>query len=78
MKKRYFLLLVFALTFLPAMLSACPNCKEAYTEAGTPVSGGYNASILFLMITPFAVMGVIALRILFSVRKQRRIQQAHS
>jgi hypothetical protein len=63
---------MFLFAFQGTML-ACPNCKEAYTEAGVSLSSGYSPSILFLMITPFVVMGIVGLRIYFSVKKKRKL-----
>lgn len=39
--------------------AACPSCKEAL-GASERWAAGFNASILFMMAMPFAVVGVIA------------------
>ena len=48
---------------------ACTNCKEAYMGDGqSPVSSGFNVSIVFMMIMPFLVMGGFALRLWLAQR----------
>ena len=44
----------------PTPATACPNCKEAVaaqpSESGS-LAGGYNWSILFMIATPFSLLG---------------------
>ena len=69
------ILITLVYVILPGIVYACPNCKEAYIEGGGSVSAGFSASILFMMITPFVVMGLIGFRILHSMRKKRREEE---
>ena len=39
--------------------AACPSCKEGLAGADRWAQG-FNASILFMLVMPFAVVGVIA------------------
>ena len=52
--------LVIAAIVQPTPVSACPNCKEAVaaqpSESGGMASG-YNWSILFMIATPFTLLG---------------------
>ncbi|MFZ1731086.1 MAG: hypothetical protein WBQ23_16210 [Bacteroidota bacterium] len=71
MKKNWILLAVItaAVLLLPELLSACPNCKEAYLADGqTPVSSGFNTSIYFMMAMPFLVFGGFTLRLWLAQR----------
>jgi hypothetical protein len=65
-------ILFVATSLLPELAQACPNCKEAYMSDGqSPVSSGFNTSIVFMMIMPFVVMGGFALR-LWLVQRRRQ------
>ena len=67
------LLLVLALLLLPEVLEACPNCKEAYSADGqSPVASGFNASIIFMMIMPFLVLGGFAVRLWMAQKRRAR------
>lgn len=70
MKKIWIILVVVAFALLlPELLSACPNCKEAYLADGrTPVSSGFNTSIYFMMGMPFLVLSGFALRLWLAQR----------
>ena len=62
------------LAAFPDVAAACPNCKEAYMDAGggsSPVASGFNTSIVFMMIMPFVVMGLFVLRLWTAMRKQK-------
>jgi hypothetical protein len=74
MKKRWitYAVLAAALLLLPEVLSACPNCKEAYMSDGqTPVSSGFNLSIYFMMAMPFLVLGGFTLRLWLAHKRQK-------
>ncbi|MAT40523.1 MAG: hypothetical protein CL946_13080 [Ectothiorhodospiraceae bacterium] len=69
-------LALLAFLAVPEIADACPNCKEAYIEgADSPVSSGYNVSILFMMIAPFVIGGVVAVRIAIAIKKNSKNQQ---
>ena len=62
---------VLLLVVLPEIAGACPNCKESYMEGGgpSPVSSGFNASIVFMMAMPFIVIGGFILRLWIAHRR---------
>ncbi len=76
---RVVLALVLAAVLLPAVLSACPLCKDAKSDTDYPggtasLPKGFYYSILLMMSAPFAVVGGLVLRI----RHARRRALAHS
>jgi hypothetical protein len=60
---------------LSSVAAACPNCKEAM-EKQDPTHGGvvkgYFYSILFMMGTPYLVLGAFCAVMYYRVRKARR------
>jgi len=64
MKKLGLALVVFTLIImLPAIAEAqCSMCTKTAQQLGEKPAQGLNSGILYLMLTPFAVMGVIAYR----------------
>lgn len=72
MKGKILALTILLLGLLPGIAAACPNCKEAYLDSGASLASGFTPSILFMMITPFVVMGGIGYHILRSLRKKQR------
>ena len=73
--RRHSKTLVFALAWivLPALLSACPLCKEAQPSnavAGTDMWRGMYWSILLMVTMPFAAAGTIAILVLRARRRQ--------
>jgi hypothetical protein len=59
---------------LPAIAGACPNCKDASSDADTPggsadLGRGFFWSILLMIAAPFTAVGGLAAVIL---RKRRR------
>jgi hypothetical protein len=60
---------------LTSVAAACPNCKEAM-EKQDPTHGGvvkgYFYSILFMMGTPYLVLGTFCAVMYFRIRKARR------
>lgn len=88
MKKHFIPLMVFVLLFvlLPEIGGACPNCKESYMEGDgqSPVSSGFNTSIVFMMMMPFLVIGGVILRLWIARRRagttdadDMQIEEAH-
>ncbi|HKD37620.1 MAG TPA: hypothetical protein VKB78_12500 [Pirellulales bacterium] len=63
---------------LQSVAAACPNCKEAM-EKQDPTHGGvvkgYFYSILFMMGTPYLVLGTFCAVMYYRVRKARRSGQ---
>jgi len=69
-------ILVLAVILLPALVSACPLCKdaEADTPGGTRGFGlGIYYSILLMIAVPWTAVGTVAFLIF---RKRRRDRQA--
>ncbi len=68
-----FVLLLSVTLTQPAL--ACPNCKDSFAEQGANgknVARGFYWSILFMMGTPFAILGGFSGYMYLEVRKARR------
>jgi hypothetical protein len=59
----------FTLLAKPAVTWACSVC---FGDADDPITAGFNASVLFLMATPYTVMGFIAGGLIWAYRRARR------
>lgn len=62
---------------LPAVAGACPNCKDASSDAETPggsasLGRGFYWSILLMVAAPFTVIGTFAITLLRARRKRAR------
>ena len=73
---------LFCLTVVVMLLAraaqswACAVCLTGSSDAGT---AGYNASVLFLMSTPYLVVGAIAGGLILTYRRaQKRREQAEN
>lgn len=66
--------------FCPASVEACPNCTEILSESksGTPtidpqqaqgLATGFYWSILFMIATPFSIVGGLGAMLYFNIRK---------
>lgn len=65
-----------AMLLTPLSAAACPGCAESLTNE---LGAGFNASILFMMATPFTVVGVIGLSIFLIFRRaQTENQRNHA
>ena len=58
---------------IPITVQACPLCVEALK--GSEVGRGFNASILFLLVMPFALCGSIGGGLFLYVRRHSRSRQ---
>ena len=58
-----------ALLAKPAVLWACAVC---FGDADDPITAGFNASVLFLMATPYTVMALIAGGVFLACRRARK------
>lgn len=58
-----------ALLAKPAALWACAVC---FGDANDPINAGFNASVLFLMATPYTVMTLIAGSVFLAYRRTRK------
>jgi hypothetical protein len=66
------------LLLVPALLGACPLCKDSKSDAdyagGTAsLPNGFYYSILLMVSAPFAVVGGLGLRI-YLARRRRRLE----
>ena len=73
---RFAVVAVLVLALLPALVSACPLCKDAKSDAdyagGTAsLPHGFNYSIFLMVSAPFVVIGSFILRIVLAQRKLR-------
>jgi hypothetical protein len=77
---RVVLVLLLAASLAPAIAAACPDCKDASSDAETPggsanLGRGFFWSILLMLAAPFTVVGSVAVVIL---RKRRRQSGDHA
>lgn len=66
---------------LPAVLSACPLCKDAVSDGDYPGGGaslglGFYYSILLMVSAPFAIVGLLFYRITRARRRNRPVSAA--
>ena len=71
---RILLAAVLVALLLPALVSACPLCKDAKSNTDYPggsasLPKGFYYSILLMVSAPFVVMGGLALRIYLARRR---------
>jgi hypothetical protein len=67
------LLAIAACVLLPALVAACPLCKDAQPSnavAGTDMWRGMYWSILLMVAVPFGVVGSVIVAILRARKKQ--------
>ena len=58
-----FIAFIFIAVLLPMMMKAqCSMCTKTASQLGEKPALGLNNGILYLMLAPFAVIGVIAYR----------------
>lgn len=63
MKKLFFILLLLCATAAYAPLAAqCSICTKTAAQLGEKPAKGLNAGILYLALTPFAIVGFIGYR----------------
>ena len=75
MKPRTILVILLAVG-LPLVAGACPMCKDAYSDgSGTSVAAAFNPSIIFMIVTTFAVFFAVAFRIWWSYHKRGAAQR---
>jgi hypothetical protein len=77
---RVVLAAVLIAVILPALLSACPSCKDAKSDTDYPggsasLPRGFYYSILLMVSAPFVVVGGMALR-MYLARRQSRAPEA--
>lgn len=60
MKKLFFLLTMFV--FNIAAMAQCSMCTKTAQQLGEKPAEGLNSGILYLMFTPFIIVGFIAFR----------------
>ena len=55
---------------LPAVLSACPLCKDQVSDQGPQAWRGMFWSILLMVTMPFAVAGTMVIKVVRARRRQ--------
>jgi heme/copper-type cytochrome/quinol oxidase subunit 2 len=74
---RIAVLILLAVLLLPAVVAACPDCKDASSDAETPggsasLGRGFYWSILLMLAAPFTVIGTFAVTLLRARRRRAR------
>ncbi len=77
---RVFAVGIVLLLVLPAIVSACPLCKDAKSDAdylgGTAsLPSGFYYSILLMVTAPFVVLGTFVTRIIVARRRLRSTKE---
>jgi len=63
MKKIFFIIIVAFVISLPLHTEAqCSMCTKTAQQLGEKPAQGLNSGIIYLMLTPLAIMGIIAFR----------------
>ena len=70
MHNKIYLSLFIAAVFLLCAEFAVQACSVCVTGAGDPTADAYNASVLFLMATPYAVLGSIGGGLFLAYRRR--------
>ena len=75
--RRVLAIAAIVLLIVPAVVSACPLCKDSKSDAdyagGTAsLPSGFYYSILLMVAAPFTVVGGLALRIYLARRRRQR------
>ena len=69
MVRRFFLISLAITTALLARATRSFACAVCLSGAGDSVTEGYNASVLFLMATPYVVVASIVAGLIFTYRR---------
>ena len=62
MKKVFFLIFIFCLQLFTTAMAQCSMCTKTAQQLGEKPAEGLNSGILYLMFTPFIIVGFIAFR----------------
>ena len=55
-------ILIFLLAISPGLYAQCAMCTKTASQLGEKPALGLNKGILYLMLAPFTIVGVIAYR----------------
>jgi len=58
----FFLVCFLLLSVAPALRAQCSVCKKTASQLGEKPAKGMNAGVLYLMVAPLAILGVIGYR----------------
>ena len=72
---RKIFLMAMAITALLARAAQSFACSVCLSGADDSVTEGYNASVLFLMATPYAVVAAIVSGLIFTYRRAAKRKQ---
>jgi Na+/H+ antiporter NhaC len=61
MKKLFFCIVIFLFTRLETM-AQCAMCTKTAQQLGEKPAEGLNSGILYLMLMPFVIVGIVAYR----------------
>ncbi len=60
--KKKFLLIIGLCAFITQVVAQCSICTKTASQLGDGPAQGLNGAIIYLMITPLAIMGFIGYR----------------
>jgi hypothetical protein len=75
MSKRFFLISAAIVVLLVAQAARAFACAVCLSGADDAITQGYNASVLFLLATPYAVGACIAAGLVFTYRRALKRRQ---
>jgi hypothetical protein len=75
MSKRFFLISPAIVVLLVAQAARAFACAVCLSGADDAITEGYNASVLFLLATPYAVGACIAAGLVFTYRQALKRRQ---
>ena len=60
--KKLLLIIFFAFTSVNLVNAQCSICAKTTQQMGEKPAKGFNSGIIYLMLTPFAIAGVVGYR----------------
>ncbi len=56
------LIVLFSFVIAPKLEAQCSICTKTVQQLGDKPAKGFNSGIIYLMLTPFAIMGYVGYR----------------